>query len=209
MAERLRIARELHDIVAHSIGIIAIQAGAGRRVFDASPAKARDALATIEATSRDTLSGLRRLVTGLRQAEPETEPQHAPLCPAPGLADIQRLADTTLDAGVKIEVDWRGSRGPLPPDIDLSAFRIIQEAVTNVVRHAGTGQCRVCIDQQDGQLSIEITDSGPGASPAGTGYGITGMRERALLLGGDLSAGPRPGGGFRVAARLPVPVPAR
>ncbi len=115
----------------------------------------------------------------------------------------------TLEAGVRVDVDWRGSREPLPADIDLSAFRIIQEAVTNVVRHAGTGQCRVLIGQQDGQLSIEVTDSGRGGAVAGTGYGIAGMRERAALLGGDFSAGPRPGGGFRVAARLPVPAPAR
>jgi signal transduction histidine kinase len=214
LAERLRIARELHDIVAHSIGIIAIQAGAGRRVFDARPDEARDALATIEATSRETLSGLRRMMTGLRDAEPGPDAGQAPLGPAPGLADIDRLAAMSLEAGVKVEVDWRGSRGPLPADIDLSAFRIIQEAVTNVVRHAGTGQCRVLIGQQDGQLSIEVTDSGRGApvskiSPSGTGYGITGMRERATLLGGDFSAGPRPGGGFRVAARIPVPGPAR
>ncbi len=209
MAERLRIARELHDIVAHSIGIIAIQAGAGRRVFDARPAEARDALAAIEATSRETLSGLRRMVTGLRLAEPGPGPGQAPLGPAPGLADTERLAAMTLEAGVQVEVDWRGSREPPPADIDLSAFRIIQEAVTNVVRHAGTGQCRVLIDQQDGYLSIEVTDSGRGGSLAGTGYGITGMRERAALLGGDFSAGPRPGGGFRVAARLPVPSPAR
>jgi signal transduction histidine kinase len=207
MAERLRIARELHDIVAHSIGVIAIQAGSGRSVFDARPGEARDALAAIEAASRETLSGLRRMVTGLRRAE--HEPGQAPLGPAPGLADIERLAATTRDAGVQVDVDRRGSREPLPADIDLSAFRIIQEAVTNVVRHAGTSQCRVSIGQQDGQLSIEVTDSGRGGSPAGTGYGITGMRERAALLGGDFSAGPRPGGGFRVAARLPVPVPAR
>ncbi len=180
MAERLRIARELHDIVAHSIGIIAIQAGSGRRVFDARPDEARDALAAIEATSREALSGLRRM-----------------------------LAAVTLDAGVQVDVDWHGSRQPLPADIDASAFRIIQEAVTNVVRHAGTSRCRVSISQQDGQLSIEVTDSGRGGSGAGTGYGITGMRERAALLGGDFSAGPRPGGGFRVAARLPVPAPAR
>jgi len=208
MAERLRVARELHDIVAHSIGIIAIQAGSGRRVFDARPDEARDALATIEATSRETLSGLRRMVTGLRRADPEPGPGQAPLDPAPGLADIDRLAATTLDAGVQVDVDWHGSREPLPADIDLSAFRIIQEAVTNVVRHAGTGQCQVCIGQQDGQLSIDVTDSGRGGSAAGTGYGITGMRERATLLGGDFSAGPRPGGGFRVTARLPLPAPA-
>ncbi len=209
MAERLRIARELHDIVAHSIGIIAIQAGSGRRVFDARPDQARDALAAIEATSRETLSGLRRMVTGLRLAEPGPGPGQAPMGPAPGLADIERLAAMTLEAGVTVDVDWRGSREPLPADIDLSAFRIIQEAVTNVVRHAGTGQCQVSIDQQDGQLSIEVTDRGRGGSVAGTGYGITGMRERAALLGGGFSAGPRPGGGFRVAARLPVPAPAR
>jgi len=214
MAERLRIARELHDIVAHSIGIIAIQAGAGRRVFDARPDEARDALAAIEATSRETLSGLRRMVTGLRRADPEPGPGEAPPGPAPSLADIERLAAPTLEAGVKVDVDWRGSREPLPADIDLSAFRIIQEAVTNVVRHAGTGQCQVRIDRQDGQLSIEVTDSGRGGSGHGggvarTGYGITGMRERAALLGGDFSAGPRPGGGFRVAARLPLPAPAR
>ena len=211
LAERLRIARELHDMVAHSIGIIAIQAGAGRLVFDASPGEARDALAAIEATSRETLSGLRRMVTGLRRAEPEPEPGQgqAPLGPAPGLADIKRLAATTRDAGVQVDVDWRGTWAPLPPDIDLSAFRIIQEAVTNVVRHAGTGRCQVVIDQQDGQLSIEVTDRGRGGSPAETGYGIIGMRERAELLDGDFSAGPRPGGGFRVAAWLPLPVPAR
>jgi signal transduction histidine kinase len=209
MAERLRIARELHDIVAHSIGIIAIQAGSGRRVCDASPAEARDALAAIEVTSREALSGLRRMMTGLRHAEPGSGPGQAPLGPAPGLADIERLAAMTLEAGVQVEVEWLGSREPLPADIDLSAFRIIQEAVTNVVRHAGTDRCLVWIDHQDGYLSIEVTDSGRGGGPAGTGYGITGMRERASLLGGDFSAGPRPGGGFQVAARLPVPVPAR
>ena len=209
MAERLRIARELHDLVAHSTGIIAIQAGSGRRVFDARPDEARDALAAIEAISRETLSGLRRTVTGLRRADPGPGPGQASLGAAPGLADIDRLAATARDAGVQVEVDWHGSREPLPADIDLSAFRIIQEAVTNVVRHARTGQCQVSIGQQDGQLSIEVTDSGRGGTTAGTGYGITGMRERAALLGGDFSAGPRPDGGFRVAARLPVSAPAR
>jgi signal transduction histidine kinase len=199
MAERLRIARELHDMVAHSIGVIAIQAGAGHRVFDASPAEARNALAAIEATSREALSGLRGMMTGLRRAE------QAPLEPVHGLAELERLAAITQDAGVQVELDWHGTREPLPADIDLSAFRIIQEAVTNVVRHAGTGQCRVSITRQDGELTIEVTDSGRGGDPSGTGYGIIGMRERAVLLGGDLSAGPRPGGGFRVAARLPLP----
>jgi len=211
LAERLRIARELHDIVAHSIGIIAIQAGAAHRVFDTSPAEARDALAAIEATSRETLSGLRRMVTGLRRADEGPGAGPPALGPAPGLAGLERLAAQTLDAGVRVELDWRGRRDPIPADIDLSAFRIIQEAVTNVVHHAGAGECLVVIDRQDGQLSVEVTDNGRGvpvAGPApGTGYGITGMRERAALLGGEFSAGPRPGGGFRVAARLPLPAP--
>jgi len=209
LAERLRIARELHDIVAHSIGIIAIQAGAAHRVFDTSPADARDALAAIEATSRETLSGLRRMVTGLRRADEEPASGQAALGPAPGLADLDRLAAQTMDAGVRVEVDWRGPRDPLPADIDLSAFRIVQEAVTNVVHHAGTRECLVVIERQDGQLSIEVTDNGRGGDPVtGAGYGITGMRERAALLGGDFSAGPRTGGGFRVTARLPLPAPA-
>jgi signal transduction histidine kinase len=209
LAERLRIARELHDIVAHSVGIIAIQAGAAHRVFDTSPAEARDALAAIEATSREALSGLRRMVTGLRRADEEPGSGQPELGPAPGLAGLERLAAQTLDAGVRVEVDWRGSREPLPADIDRSAFRIIQEAVTNVVHHAGTDRCRVVIDRQDGQLSVEVTDSGHGGDPvAGTGYGITGMRERAALLGGDFSAGARPGGGFRVTVRLPLPASA-
>jgi signal transduction histidine kinase len=209
MAERLRIARELHDIVAHSIGVIAIQAGSGRSVCDDSPAEARDALTAIEAASRETLAGLRRMVTGLRRAEFGAESEQAPLGPAPGLADLDRLAAMTRDAGVQVDVAWHGSREPLPPDIDLSAFRIIQEAVTNVVRHAGADRCLVSLDQRDGQLSIEVMDSGRGGATAGTGYGITGMRERAALLGGDFSAGPRPDGGFRVTARLPLPAPAR
>ena len=209
LAERLRIARELHDMVAHSIGIIAIQAGAGHRVFDASPAEARDALAAIEATSRETLSGLRRMVTGLRRADEGPAAEQAPPAPAPGLDGLDRLVAATLEAGVRVEVGWQGSREALPADIDLAAFRIIQEAVTNVVRHAGTDQCRISIDQRDGRLSIEVTDAGRGGEPSGAGFGIIGMRERAELLGGEFTAGPRPGGGFRVAARLPVPATAR
>ena len=210
MADRLRIAREVHDIVAHSIGIIAIQAGSGRSVFDASPAEARDALSAIEATSREALSGLRRMMTGLRRAEPGSRAGAG--AAGPGTRPGQHRAAGRHDPG-----GGRAGRGGMARQpgatagrLDhLSAFRIVQEAVTNVVRHAGTDRCLVWIDQQDGQLAIEVTDSGRGGSAAGTGYGITGMRERAALLGGDFSAGPRPGGGFRVAARLPVPAPAR
>jgi signal transduction histidine kinase len=203
-AERLRIARELHDMVAHSIGVIAIQAGMGSRVIDTQPAEARDALSAIEAASRETLSGLRRMLGTLRRAESGGEPGRG-LDPAPGLADLGRLAASTTDAGVRVDVQWRGPRLPLPAEVDLSAFRIIQEAVTNVVRHAGAHHCRVLIDHQADELAIEITDDGRGGAVATPGYGIAGMRERAGLLGGHLAAGPRPGGGFRVAARLPVP----
>ncbi len=211
-AERLRIARELHDMVAHSIGIIAIQAGVGSRVIDTQPVEARNALRAIEVTSRETLSGLRRMLGALRRSGPgglEGEP--APLDPAPGLADLERLTARTTDAGVRVEVEWRGERRPLPAEIDLSAFRIVQEAVTNVVRHAGVERCRVSIEQGDEELTIEVVDEGDGSSPGttgtgtGTGYGIAGMRERVGLLHGHFTAGPRPAGGFRVAARLPLP----
>ncbi|MEV6103502.1 sensor histidine kinase [Streptomyces sp. NPDC051940] len=217
-AERLRIARELHDMVAHSIGVIAIQAGVGRRVIDTQPAEARSALTVIEDTSRDTLAGLRRMLGALRRSDPA-----APLGPAPGLADLGALVERTRDAGVRVDVEWRGERRALPADIELSAYRIVQEAVTNVVRHSGTDACRVTLDCREDELTVEITDEGRGgAGPAGAvgrglsgavghgtpgavGYGLTGMRERAALLHGEFTAGPRPQGGFRVAARLPVP----
>ncbi|MDH6124932.1 sensor histidine kinase [Kitasatospora sp. GP82] len=207
-AERLRIARELHDMVAHSIGIIAIQAGVGSRVIETQPAQAREALRAIESTSRETLSGLRRTLVALRQADPAAASGQAPLAPAPGLADVDRLAAATADAGVRVEVSWSGERRQLPGDIDLSAYRIVQEAVTNVVRHAAVGHCRVAIEYGDEELSVEVVDDGRGMpGTAGSGFGITGMRERVSLLNGRFSAGPRPEGGFRVAARLPLPEP--
>jgi len=207
-AERLRVARELHDMVAHSIGIIAIQAGMGSRVIATQPAEAGNALAAIEATSRQTLAGLRQMLGALRRAEPGAAGPD-PLHPVPGLADLDQLAATTLDAGVRVELRRQGDLRRLPAEVDLSAFRIVQEAVTNVVRHADTGHCQVTIDCCDEQLAIEVTDDGRGGIIASTGYGITGMRERAGLLGGQLTAGPRPGGGFRVAASLPLPAAVR
>ncbi|WP_329191929.1 MULTISPECIES: sensor histidine kinase [unclassified Streptomyces] len=210
VAERLGIARELHDMVAHSIGIIAIQAGVGSRVIQTQPEEAREALRAIEATSRETLSGLRRTLVALRQADPDAAASgRAPLTPSPGLADIERLATATTDAGVRVDVRRGGEQRPLPADIDLSAYRIVQEALTNVVRHAGTGHCRVSIEFGDGELFVEIVDDGRGATEGGPthGFGIVGMRERVALLHGRLSAGPRPEGGFRVAARLPLPEP--
>ncbi|MET8682626.1 sensor histidine kinase [Streptomyces sp. NPDC004732] len=211
-AERLRIAREMHDTVAHSIGIIALQAGAAARVVETQPAGAREAMTAVEKAGRDTLAGLRRMLVALRETEPGRGPDREPVPrgPAEGLADVDRLAASTTAAGVRVDVVWRGERRPLPADIDLSAFRIIQESVTNVVRHAGVTSCTVSVDCREEELTIEIEDSGRGgAAPAhGTGFGLVGMGERVALLHGEFSAAPRTGGGFLVSARLPVPATA-
>ncbi|MET9378020.1 sensor histidine kinase [Streptomyces sp. NPDC003035] len=205
--ERLRIAREMHDMVAHSIGVIALQAGAAARVVDTRPVAAREAMTAVENASRETLSGLRRMLGALREHE---QPDGSVLRPTAGLADVEALAATTTAAGVRVDVRWRGERRPLPPDIDLSAFRIIQESVTNVVRHAAADSCRVTVDSQEDELVIEVVDDGRGEEPgAGPGYGLVGMRERVALLHGEFSAAPRPEGGFRVTARLPVPTGVR
>jgi signal transduction histidine kinase len=207
-AERLRISRELHDMVAHSIGIIALQSGAAARVMDTQPQRARTALHEVETASREALAGLRRMLGALRQAEPGHRPQ-VPPGPAPGLSDVDRLAAATTAAGVRVDVQWRGERRPLPLDIDLAAYRIVQESVTNVVRHAGTRCCEVVIEHDDEALSIEIADRGHGPGvTAGTGSGLAGMRERVALLHGDFTAEPGPAGGFLVTARLPLPAKA-
>lgn len=205
--ERLRIAREMHDVVAHSIGIIALQAGAAARVVHTQPGAAREAMTAVETAGRETLAGLRRMLVALRQADQGRAPDPSRLSPAEGLADLDRLAAATTAAGVRVRVSRRGERRELPPDIDLSAFRIIQEAITNVVRHAGTTACRVTVDYRDEEVAVDVTDEGRGrGSTTDTGFGIVGMRERVALLHGEFTAGPRPEGGFRVTARLPVPV---
>ncbi|WP_199551183.1 sensor histidine kinase [Streptomyces sp. N35] len=208
-AERLRIAREMHDTVAHSIGIIALQAGAAARVVHTQPDRASEAMRTVEEAGRETLAGLRRMLGALR--EPELSPSlSAPLDqgvppPLQGLSDLDRLAESTSAAGVRTDVTWQGARRPLPPDIDLAAYRLVQEAVTNVVRHAKTQACEVRVEYGNGELALEITDRGRGPGGPGGGFGLMGMRERVALLNGEFSAGARTGGGFRVAARLPLP----
>lgn len=206
-AERLRIAREMHDMVAHSIGIIALQAGAASRVATAHPEAALTAMRAVENEGRQTLAGLRRMLVALRSADVGQDPGPVPA----GLEDLDRLAATTTAAGVRVEVHRLGEPRRLPPDIDLSAFRIIQESVTNVVRHAGTRACRVTVDYREGEeLALEITDDGLGrGSSTDTGFGLAGMRERVALLHGEFTAAPRPEGGFRVTARLPLPVAVR
>jgi signal transduction histidine kinase len=298
--ERLRIARELHDVVAHSMSVIAVQAGYGQYIIETQPGDARAALGAIQATSREALDEMRRMLGALRQADDTDSTEDAgegasptageaardgatpgaatgaahgaapgaarsaPLFPAPGLADLDRLVSRTAGAGVRVEVTRFGPPRDLPASIDMSAYRIIQEALTNVVKHAQTSSCRVLLGYRDDELIIEITDNGAGM-PAGDlvgagvaqhrfaarngtallsrhggpgvgmldgleaptdgvsggvvsgvpsrfssrvpggGHGIIGMRERVTLLGGEFSAGPLPGYGFRVNARIPLP----
>ncbi|MEV4533396.1 sensor histidine kinase [Asanoa sp. NPDC049518] len=198
--ERLRIARDLHDQVAHSIGVIAIQAGVGRRVIDTQPDEARKALDTIETASRETLAGLRRTLVALRRSDAEPA-----ATVTTGLAELDSLVATTEAAGVRARVRIEGEPRVLPPDVDLAAYRIIQEALTNIVRHAQTDNCTIVIGYALPALTIVVSDQGRGGIDSGTGYGIPGMRERAALLGGDLTAGPLPEGGFEVRATLPLP----
>ncbi|MEV0714207.1 sensor histidine kinase [Asanoa sp. NPDC050611] len=198
--ERLEIARDLHDQVAHSIGVIAIQAGVGRRVIDTQPDEARKALDTIETASRETLAGLRRTLVALRRSDSEPAATETS-----GLADLDRLVTATDAAGVRAVVRTEGEPRVLPPDVDLAAYRIIQEALTNVVRHAHVETCEILIGYAPEALRIEVTDAGRGGADTGTGYGLRGMRERVALFGGELTAGPRSEGGFHVTATLPVP----
>jgi signal transduction histidine kinase len=203
-AERLRIARELHDMVAHSIGIVAIQAGAAKRCIRTQPVQAAEALEVIETTSRETLTGLRHMLVALRKAENDQDS----VAPMPGLDSLPALADNAAKAGVAVRVRFDGERRELPAEVDLSAYRIVQESVTNVVRHAGTRQCSVAIAFRPREVVIEVLDDGRGgladASRGGGGFGLAGMRERVSLLHGSFDAGPRPEGGFRVAARIPA-----
>jgi signal transduction histidine kinase len=209
--ERLRLARELHDVVAHAMSVIAVQSGVGAHVANTQPKEAAKALAAIEATSRAVLTELRRLLGVLRQAD---EPQ-GDLAPVPGLADLEGLLAEVAKAGLAVKLRVNGTRPPLPAGVDLSAYRIIQEALTNVVKHAGSARAQVVIGYGDQDVRVEVTDDGRGVvtpfsdGRAGTGHGLIGMRERVAAFGGDLEVGPGPDGGFRVAARLPLAVDRR
>jgi signal transduction histidine kinase len=204
--ERLRLARELHDVVAHAISVIAVQSGVGAHVAKTQPEEAAKALAAIEVTSRAALIELRRLLGVLRQ---EGEPEGS-LAPVPGLADLDALLAEVAKAGLGVRLRVEGTPSPLPAGVDLSAYRIVQEALTNVVKHAGPARAQVVVGYRDHDVTVEVTDDGRGVTaPTGdgrarVGHGLIGMRERVQVFGGDLEAGPRPGGGFRVAARLPL-----
>jgi signal transduction histidine kinase len=204
--ERLRLARELHDVVAHAMSVIAVQSGVGAHVAASRPEEVGKALAAIEATSRGALEELRRLLGVLRQ---DSEPQ-ASLTPVPGLANLDRLLAEVGKAGLAVRVRVEGTPLQLPAGVDLSAYRIVQEALTNVAKHAGPAHAQVTIGYRDQDVTVEITDDGRGVvtpvgdGRGGTGHGLIGMRERVAAFNGHLEVGPRPGGGFRVAARLPL-----
>jgi signal transduction histidine kinase len=205
--ERLRIAQELHDVVAHSMSVIAVQAGAGAHVLDDRPEQARAALEAISTTARGTLTEMRRLLGVLR--DDKGERSHAP---APGLADLPQLIEDVRAAGVPVSLHVSGDARCEPNGgIELSAYRVVQEALTNVMKHAGsTTQVDVSVRHEPSTLTVEVVDDGRGAAGAvstnGTGaggHGHVGMRERVEVWGGELLVGPRPGGGYRVSARLP------
>jgi signal transduction histidine kinase len=200
--ERLRVARDLHDVIGHNISLINVQASMGLDLMDSQPEQARAALSAIKSASKEALEELRTMLTTLRHDD------DAPRSPAPGLDRLPELIELTRAAGLTVEVEVVGKTPPLPAAVQLAAYRIIQESLTNVARHAGPARVTVRVTYDDADVHVQIDDNGKapsgGGSAIGTGSGISGMRERATALGGNLSAGFRHGGGFRVSARLPV-----
>ncbi|MGP4047756.1 sensor histidine kinase [Streptomyces sp. 2A115] len=214
--ERVRIARELHDLVAHQITLANAQATVAAHLFDARPEQTRKSLKELVETTSDALDDLRATVGLLRQSGDAA----APAEPAPGLSRLPTLLDSFRRAGLEVSVHQEGTARPLPPGLDLTAFRIVQEALTNVTKHAGTGSARVRLAWNRDRVTITVADDGGGGRTAQTastgpsaptvgnrppGYGLIGMRERATAVGGHLSAGRRPEGGFLVSTQLPLP----
>jgi signal transduction histidine kinase len=199
--ERERIARELHDVVSHSISVVSVQTQAVRRRLGPEQREEADQLRAVEATVRQAMGELRRLFGMLR-----AEGEEVPLAPQPGLAELDELLAETRAAGLKVEVLHEGRPEPLAPGVDLAAYRIVQEALTNVRRHAPGSPARILLRHRPDALEVQVDDDGAGARPVNgvAGHGLIGMRERVALYGGSFEAGPRPGGGFRVRARLPL-----
>ncbi|HEY2161360.1 MAG TPA: sensor histidine kinase [Solirubrobacteraceae bacterium] len=204
--ERLRIARELHDVLAHSISLINVQSGVALHLIDEKPEQARIALTAINEASADALREVRSALSVLRGNE-----EQPPRAPSAGLARLDELVSRTKAAGVEVVVEVSGDRRPLPASLDLAAFRIVQESLTNIVRHARARMATVRLSYSSDDVTVQIEDDGTGSvgeSPDGGGSGIAGMRERATALGGELDAGRLATGGFRVRARLPLPAEA-
>jgi signal transduction histidine kinase len=209
--ERLRIARELHDVVAHSLTLIAVQAGVANHVAARQPEQAARALSSIETISRGALTEMRALLGVLRAddlGEVRPKRQETSLQPAPGLADLRNLAERAAAAGVRVDLDVADHLPDLPAGLDLAVFRVIQEAITNVVKHAAADHCQVRLARQQDKIIVEVTDDGHGLTSQPDekppGNGLIGMRERVAMYGGEFSAGPLPAGGFRVTAAFPL-----
>jgi signal transduction histidine kinase len=204
-AERLRIARELHDVVAHTMATINVQANVAAHVIDQQPQQAAEALEAIKQASKEGLRELRGILNVLRQAD-----EHDPRAPAPRLAQLDELVDNATRAGLPTSVAVEGQARQLAPSVDLTAYRIVQESLTNALRYAGPTTARVTLSYTEDELRVEVVDGGRGhvdGAPQAAGHGIAGMRERAEAVGGTLIAGPTPEGGFRVQARLPLSAP--
>jgi signal transduction histidine kinase len=200
--ERLRIARELHDVLAHNISLINVQAGVALHLMDEQPGQSRTALVAIKQASNDALGELRSVLDVLRQGD-----EAPPRAPASGLAQLDSLVAGAGATGLEVRTRVEGLPRPLPAGTDLTAFRIVQESLTNVTRHAGPASATVLVRYGPDDLTVRVDDDGRGPAAAagpGNGNGIRGMRERVAALGGELTTGPRPGGGFRVQARLPI-----
>jgi signal transduction histidine kinase len=209
--ERNRIARELHDVVGHHVSVMTVQAAAAQRTFDRDPRRARESMAAIETTGREALAEMRRIVGVLRTAD---QADHD-LAPLPGVGEIDRLVEQVREAGLDVAVNIDGTPAPLPPGIDVTVYRIVQEALTNTIKHAGPTRAEVVLRYRPKDLYVRVSDDGHGlasalAKPAGangsrpTGHGLLGMRERVTLYGGRLYTGPRSGGGYEVVAHIPL-----
>ncbi|MGA5817816.1 sensor histidine kinase [Kitasatospora sp. NPDC094028] len=207
--ERARIARELHDVVTHNVSMMTIQAGAARKILDRSPEKAREAMAAVEAGGRAAMTELRHVMglLTLEAGEGDDPAAGAGLSPQPGLDRLDALVDGVRQAGLPVELTVIGARRPVPPGVELAAYRVVQEALTNTVKHAGGAEAAVTVEYAADLLRVEVTDSGgrrTGAAATGNGRGLLGLRERLAVYGGTLHTGPRTRGGYRVKALIPL-----
>jgi signal transduction histidine kinase len=196
--EQARIARELHDVLAHNVSVMVVQAAAANDVFDSQPERAREALRSIETTGRDALAELRRLLGVVRRDRPEYAPQ-------PSLDLLDELVEQVRSAGLDVAVTIEGEPRELPTGVDLSAYRVVQEALTNTLKHARARRAEITLRFWSGGLDVDVRDDGVGKTNGdGGGNGLIGMRERVAVYGGSLTAGPHAGGGFSVSARFPL-----
>jgi signal transduction histidine kinase len=203
--ERARIAAELHDVVTHNVSVMVVQAGAARRVLASSPADAERALLAVEGSGRTAMTELRSLL-GLLAPATDTVDEGAELRPQPGLSGLGSLIDRVSAAGLRVELHVTGTPRDLPPGLDLAAYRVVQEGLTNVIRHAGQAPATVLLNW-DAELEITVSDDGRGTGDTRPGRGLIGLRERLAVYGGELDAGPRAGGGWRLRATIPLPAP--